>query len=134
MKTYTPKSADISRAWQTINAADQILGRVSTQAATFLMGKHKPTFSRHMDVGDHVVILNAEKIVTTGNKETQKVYTRHSGYPGGLRQIILGKLRAEKPDRILYHAVSGMLPKNKLRDRMLKRLHLVIGPTNPYAK
>ena len=134
MKTYSPSAFDITRSWHLINAQGQILGRLATQVAVFLTGKHKPTFTSHLDTGDNVVIINSEKIVTTGKKEAQKNYYRHSGYPGGLKQTTLGKLREDHPDRIIIHAVSGMLPKNKLRDPRLKRLHVVIGDQHPYGQ
>ncbi len=134
MKTYSPKMSEVKRSWHILDASGQVLGRLATQAAVFLMGKHKPGFTRHLDTGDHVVILNGEKIVVTGKKEQTKVYTRHSGYPGGLSQTTLAQMRTTKPEQILTKAVSGMLPDNKLQDRMLKRLHVVIGSENPYAK
>ena len=133
-QTYSPKISEIQRSWHVFNAKGQILGRLATQVASLLMGKHKSGFVRHLDSGDHVVILNSEQVAVTGKKEETKLYTRHSGYPGGLRQTTLDKLRAEKPTQILVHAVEGMLPKNKLQDRMLKRLHVVVGDVNPYAK
>ncbi len=133
-KTYSPKIGEIKRDWHLLDAEGQLIGRLSTQAAVFLMGKHKTTFVRHLDSGDHVVIINCEKIKSTGQKESQKIYTRHTGWPGGLRQTTLAKLRQDKPQEILTHAISGMLPDNKLKDRMLKHLHLVIGQQNPYAK
>ncbi len=134
MKTYSPKISEVKRNWHVLDANGQVLGRLATQAAVFLMGKHKPGFTRHLDTGDYVVIVNCEKIAVTGKKEETKVYTRHSGYPGGLRQTTLGKLRTEKPTQILTHAVQGMLPDNKLQDRMIKRLHVIVGSENPYAK
>ena len=134
MKTYSPKISEITRDWHVLDANNQILGRMATQAAVLLMGKHKVGFVRHLDSGDHVVILNGEKIMVTGKKENTKIYSRHSGYPGGLTQTTLDKLRVTNPTHILTHAVAGMLPDNKLQDRMLKRLHVVIGSENPYAK
>lgn len=133
-RTYSPSSSDIKRGWHEIDAKGQVLGRLATQVAALLMGKHKVGFVRHLDSGDHVVVLNSEQVTVTGKKETDKVYTHHTGYPGGLRQTTLVKLRAEKPEKIVINAVSGMLPKNKLHDRMLKRLHVVVGSQNPYAK
>ncbi|MDO8488327.1 MAG: 50S ribosomal protein L13 [bacterium] len=133
-KTYSPKISEIKRDWHVLDADGQILGRLATQAATLLMGKHKPGFVRHLDSGDQVVILNSEKIKVTGKKEQNKVYTHHTGYQGGLRQITLEKQRKLKPEKILTHAIEGMLPANKLQARMLKRLHVVIGSENPYAK
>lgn len=133
-RTYSPKISEIKRGWHVLDAQSQVLGRLAGQAATLLMGKHKPNFVRHLDSGDHVVILNGEKIQVTGKKEEQKVYTRHSGYSGGLKQTTLVRQRQVYPERILTHAVAGMLPKNKLQAKMLKRLHVVIGSDNPYAK
>lgn len=133
-KTYSPKASEVNRNWHVLDAKGQVLGRLATQVATLLMGKNKAGFVRHMDTGDHVVILNCEQIAVTGKKEQSKVYTRHSGYPGGLKQTTLDKLRAQFPHRVLEHAVAGMLPKNKLQAKMLKRLHLVVGSENPYAK
>jgi large subunit ribosomal protein L13 len=134
MKTYVPSATEIKRAWHEIDAQDQIIGRVATQAAILLMGKHKPTFVRNLDSGDHVVILNAERIVSTGRKETQKIYAHHTGHVGGYRQTTLSKLRVEDPAEIIKHAVFGMLPKNKLRDNMIKRLYVVIGSEHQYGK
>ena len=134
IKTYSPKISEIKRDWHLLDAQDQIIGRLATQAAVFLMGKHKPGFVRHLDCGDHVVIVNGEKIKSTGNKETQKVYTHHTGHPGGLRQITLASLRQTHPDQILTKAVFGMLPDNKLKSKMIRRLYVIVGPTNPYAK
>ena len=133
-KTYSPKVSQIKRSWHVLDAKGQVLGRLATQIAVFLMGKHKPTFARHLDSGDHVVVLNSEQIVVTGKKEGTKVYARHTGYPGGLRLTSISRLRSEHPQRIVTTAVAGMLPKNKLHDRMLKRLHAVVGDKNPYAK
>lgn len=134
IRSYSPKISEVKRGWHLLDASDQIIGRLSTQAAVLLMGKNKPGFTRHLDTGDNVVIINGEKIKSTGNKETQKVYTHHTGYPGGLRQITLQKLRQTNPSQILIHAISGMLPDNKLKWRVLKRLHVITGPENIYAK
>lgn len=134
MTTHVPTTQTLTRYWHLFDAQNQVLGRLATQAAVKLMGKHKPDFARHLDMGDHVVIINAEKIVTTGNKDAQKLYRKHSGYPGGFREISLAKLRLEKPTEVLHKAIAGMLPSNKLQDRMLTRLHIFIGPTNPYAQ
>jgi large subunit ribosomal protein L13 len=131
--TVVPTPATLNRAWHLIDAQGQVLGRVATEAAVKLMGKNKTDFARHLDMGDHVVILNAEQIAVTGSKESQKLYHRHSGYPGGFRKTTLTQLRASKPTEILHHAISGMLPDNKLKASMLRRLHLIIGSTNPYA-
>jgi len=132
MKTYSPKSSEITRAWHLIDAKDQVLGRLATQVASLLMGKSKTMFARHLDMADHVVITNAERVKVTGRKERQKLYHRHSGYPGGMVVLTLSQVRASHPDRIIIHAVSGMLPKNKLQDRLLKHLHVFPGPDHPY--
>jgi large subunit ribosomal protein L13 len=133
-KTYSPKTADINRKWHLLDATDQILGRLSVKIAKFLMGKDKVIFSRHLDNGDQVVVLNSEKIKLTGTKELDKLYHRHSGYGGGYKKLNVSQVRMSHPDRLLKHAVSGMLPKNKLRAKMLTRLHLLIGSTNPYEQ
>ena len=133
-RTFSPKVSEITRNWHVLDASNQILGRLASQAAILLMGKNKPGFTRHLDTPHHMVILNGEKIMVTGNKEATKVYTRHSGYPGGLTQTTLDKLRVTQPTHILAHAVEGMLPDNKLQSKMMKRLHVVVGSDNPYAK
>jgi large subunit ribosomal protein L13 len=134
MKTYSPKASEIKRQWHSIDASGKILGKVATEAAGLLMGKHKPTFSRHLDGGDFVVITNAEKVRVTGNKSKQKLYYRHSGYPGGLKSISLEKLSQADPTRIIEYAVKGMLPKNRLRDGMMKRLRVYVGEPQPVKK
>lgn len=118
----TTKFSDIKRATHEIDAKGQVLGRLSTQVATLLVGKNKPYFTRHLDCGDFVTILNAKDIKVTGNKETTKTYTRYSGYPGGIKRTNLKMLRATKPNEIIHHAVWGMLPNNKLRDIWITRL------------
>ncbi len=133
-KTFSPKTAEIIRAWQLLDATDQTLGRLSTKIANFLMGKNKPTFARHIDSGDQVVVLNAEKIKFSGSKETAKRYHSHSGFKGGVKKLSVTQVRQAHPDRLLEHAVNGMLPKNKLRDKMMTRLHLIIGDVNPYEQ
>lgn len=133
MKTYSPKSAEITRAWHLIDAKDQVLGRLATRVATLLMGKSKTIFSRHLDMADHVVVTNAAAVKVSGKKEKQKLYRRHSGYPGGMVVYTLSQVRAAHPDRIIIHAVSGMLPKNKLQDKLLTHLHVYPGPDHPYA-
>ena len=122
MKTYSVKPAEIKREWHLIDASDKVLGRLATQAANLLMGKHKPIFSRHLDTGDFVVVINAAKVRVTGSKAKQKLYYRHSGYLGGLKETPLKKLFKEKPQEVLKKAVYGMLPKNKLRPKQIKRL------------
>lgn len=132
MKTYQPTQKEIKRDWHLLDAKGQILGRLATQAAVFLTGKHKVNFSRHMDSGDKVVILNAEKIVVTGRKKLQKTYKSHSGYPGGFKERSFEKVMGEHPERILEHAISGMLPDNRLKSERLKRLTVVVGDKNPH--
>lgn len=132
MKTYSPKASDIERQWHLIDANGVILGKVATQAANWLMGKHKPMFARHLDVGDYVVIINAEKVSVTGGKETKKMYYRHSNYPGGFKVTSLGAMLETHPTRIIEHAVKGMLPQNRLNDRMMKRLRIYVGEKHPH--
>ena len=132
MKTYSVKAVDIERQWHVMDASGKVLGRLATQIASLLMGKHKPLFSRNMDVGDFVVIVNADKVRVTGNKAKQKLYYRHSGYPGGLKSISLEKMMQTHPTRVVEYAVKGMLPQNRLRARMMKRLRVYTGDTHPY--
>ncbi len=134
MKTYSVKAGDIKRETHVIDASDKILGRVATQIATLLMGKHKATFSRNADVGDIVTVINAEKVQVTGKKPVQKMYYSHSNYPGGFKVISYEKLMVEHPERIITFAVDGMLPQNHLHDRMLKRLKVYAGPTAGVVK
>ena len=114
MKTYSTKAADIKREWHVIDASGQVLGRLATRVAHLLMGKHKAIFAPHLDTGDYVIIINADKIQVTGNKAKQKVYYRHSGYPGGLKSITLEKMMQTHPTRVIEHAVKGMLPRTRL--------------------
>ena len=113
-------------------SADQILGKVATQAACLLMGKHRPTFTRHLDMGDYVVVINADKLHFTGNKSRQKLYYRHSAYPGGLKSLSLEKMMQLDPSRVVKYAVRGMLPRNRLGDSMLKKLRVYIGNAHPH--
>lgn len=133
MSTFSPKPGDISRAWHVIDATDVVLGRLAAQAATLLRGKHKPTFAPHMDMGDFVVIINAEKVAVSGNKRTDKFIYNHSGYPGGLRKRSVGEMIDKQPDRLVEKAVHGMLPKNKLGRAMSKKLKVYAGPDHPHA-
>jgi large subunit ribosomal protein L13 len=133
MNTHTPKAQDISRDWYLFDAKDQILGRLATKIAGILMGKGKTDFARHFDMGDHIVVINAAEIAVTGNKKLQKLYHRHSGFPGGMRVTRLEEMLERHPDRVIIHAVAGMLPDNKLHDRMLKHLHVFAGPQHPYT-
>lgn len=122
--TYMAKPQDIKRSWYIIDAAERPLGRVATEAARLLRGKHKPEFTPHIDTGDHVIILNAEKVVLTGRKLEQKFYYRHSGYPGGLKKIDYATMIEKQPEKVLYMAVRGMLPHNRLGRAMLKKLRV----------
>ncbi|MEE8485014.1 MAG: 50S ribosomal protein L13 [Acidimicrobiia bacterium] len=131
-RTFSPKPGDIKRVWYVVDAADAPLGRLSSQVAQILRGKSKPTYAPHMDGGDFVIIVNAEKIYVSGNKETQKIYFRHSGYPGGLRAETFAKVRKERPERIIESAVRGMLPKNRLGRQMIKKLKVYAGPDHPH--
>lgn len=134
MKTYQPKGKEVKREWHTVDAKDEVLGRISTKIASFLMGKGKVNFSRHMDSGDNVVVINSEKVVVTGKKASQKTYKSHSGYPGGFKERKFEKVLKEHPERILEHAVSGMLPDNRLKADRMKRLRIIVGDKNPHAK
>ena len=131
-KTYVIKAADIKREWHLVDASEEVLGRLSTRIAGLLMGKHKPLFCRNLDVGDFVVVLNAEKVRVTGNKAKQKMYYHHSGYPGGLKSISLEKMMQTHPTRVIEHAVKGMLPKNRLSAGMMKRLKVYAGEEHPH--
>ena len=132
MKTYSAKASDIKREWHLIDASDKVLGRMATQVARLLMGKHKPIFSPNLDTGDFVVVINAEKVRVTGNKAQQKVYYRHSGYPGGLKSINLEKLMQTDPTQAIEHAVKGMLPHNRLGAKMIKKLKVYTGESHPH--
>ena len=127
MKTYSTKASEIRRERHVIDAEDRVLGRLATEVARLLMGKHKPMFSRHLDVGDYVVVINAAKVKVTGNKAEQKVYYRHSGYPGGLKSINFEKLMQTHPTRAVERAVKGMLPHTKLGASMMKKLKVYVG-------
>ena len=130
--TPATKITDIKRNWHLVDAKGRVSGRLATEVARFLMGKNKTYFVRNLDCGDYVVVINAQEVKFTGKKEKQKVYYRHSGYPGGLRTIPVERMRKEHPERIIEHAVRGMLPQNKLRDRMLMRLKVFAGEKHPY--
>lgn len=132
MKTYSVKASEIKREWHVIDAADQVLGRLATQVARLLMGKHKPIFTRNLDTGDYVVVINADKVRVTGNKAKQKVYYRHSGYPGGLKTISYDKLMETNPTRVIEHAVKGMVPHTRLGANMMKKLRVYVGDTHPH--
>lgn len=132
-KTYSPKPGDLTHEWFVVDAADVPLGRLASQVAQILRGKHKPTFAPHVDGGDYVVVINAEKVAVTGKKEDAKVYYRHSGYPGGLRALTFAQMRARHPDRIIRIAVKGMLPKNRLGRQIFNKLKVYAGPNHPHA-
>ena len=132
MKTYYAKPHEVEQEWLLIDAEDQVLGRVAAKAAHILRGKHKPTYTPHVDTGDYVVIINADKIRVTGNKGEAKRYYRHSGYPGGLKSESLNEVLAKKPERVLEHAIKGMLPHNTLGRAMGKKLHVYAGPEHPH--
>lgn len=132
-KTFSQKPADVTRRWILIDAADAPLGRVSTEIAKYLIGKYKPTYTSHVDGGDYVVVINAKNTVVTGNKETGKVYYRHSGFPGGIKSATLADVRNAFPERIIENAVKGMLPKNKLVDQRMKRLKIYSGSEHNHA-
>jgi len=132
MKTHVPSQGEIVRQWHVVDAADQVLGRLASKAANILMGKHKPTYTRFLDTGDHVIIINAAKVRVTGRKAEQKVYRRHSGYPGGLTEIGYQKVQATKPTRIVEDAIAGMLPKTKLGKQMYRKLKVYAGDKHPH--
>ena len=132
MKTYSAKASEIKREWHVIDASGKVLGRLATQIARLLMGKHKPIFSPNLDTGDFVVVINAEKVQVTGNKAKQKVYYRHSGYPGGLKSITLEKMMSTNPTRVIEHAVKGMLPHNRLGAKIFKKLKVYAGDAHPH--
>ncbi len=133
MKTYSVKAGEIERDWYVVDAADQVLGRLATRVATVLRGKHKPIYSTHLDTGDYVVVVNAERVRLTGNKADQKEYFRHSGYMGGERFIPFRRMLDRHPDRVIKLAVKGMLPKNTLGRQMLGKLRVYAGPEHPHA-
>lgn len=132
MRTKATKASEIKRSWHLIDAKDQILGRLATKIARLLMGKDKPYFVNYLDCGDYIVVTNVAKIRVTGKKAKQKIYYRHSGYPGGFREINFAKQMEKDPRKIIRHAVAGMLPKNKLKDKRLARLKIFIDEKHPY--
>ena len=133
MRTFTPKPGDITKNWYVIDATDVVLGRLASQAATLLRGKHKATFAPHVDGGDFVIVINADKVALTGAKATDKMVYRHSGYPGGLSAIPIGELLAKNPQRVIENAVKGMLPKNKLAAQQLTHLKVYAGSEHPHV-
>ena len=133
MKTYSAKPREIEQSWYLVDADGQILGRLATEIADTLRGKHKPEYTPHVDTGDFVIVVNAEKIHVTGKKLEQKIYYRHSGYPGGLRERTLAEQLARRPEEVIRKAVKGMLPKNKLAAAQLRKLKVYAGPEHPHA-
>jgi large subunit ribosomal protein L13 len=133
VRTYSPKPGDVQRQWHIIDAQDVVLGRLASQAANLLRGKHKPVYAPHVDMGDFVIIINADKVHLTGNKAAQKLAYRHSGYPGGLRSVRYDELLAKNPERAVEKAIKGMIPKNSLGRQMLSKLKVYSGDTHPHA-
>ena len=133
MRTYSTKKSDIERKWYLVDAQGAVLGRLASEVATILRGKRKPIYAPHLDTGDHVVVVNADKVVLTGDKPEKKKYYRHSGYPGGLREFSYRELLQNKPELVVEKAVRGMLPKNRLGRAMLKKLHVYAGPDHPHG-
>ena len=132
MKTQFPSAKSVERAWHVIDAEGQVLGRLAAKAAGLLMGKHKATYTPFLDTGDHVIVINAKKVRLTGGKEDQKVYRRHTGYPGGLKETPIRKMRATHPERIVELAIWGMLPKSSLGKHMYKKLKVYAGDQHPH--
>jgi large subunit ribosomal protein L13 len=132
MKTYSTKASDIERKWHVIDASGKTLGRLASEVARLLRGKHKPIYVPHLDTGDYVIVINADKVRVTGNKAKQKLYYRHSGYPGGLKSTSLAEMMESHPTRVIEHAVKGMLPKNPLGRAMFKKLKVYAGPNHPH--
>ncbi len=132
-RTYTPKASEIQREWRVVDADGATLGRLATQIATLLRGKHRVTFAPHLDSGDPVIVVNAARIKVTGNKLQDKMYVRHSGYPGGFRAENLEKLLARRPEEVIRRAVRGMLPQNRLGEQMMRKLHVYAGAEHPHA-
>ena len=133
MPTYSPSAKDITRDWYIVDAEGLTLGRIATRIATVLRGKHKPTFTPHMDMGDHVIVINADKIVLTGDKAEQKLYHSHSGFPGGIRSVPFAAMLQKQPTDIVEKAIKGMLPKNKLGRQMGLKLKVYAGADHPHA-
>lgn len=133
MRTYSPKPGEVDRQWHVIDAADVVLGRLASQSAQLLRGKHKPIFAPHLDTGDFVIIVNADKVALTGSKREQKIAYRHSGYPGGLKATSYTQLLERHPEKAVEKAIRGMLPKNSLGRQMLSKLKVYVGPEHPHA-
>lgn len=132
MQTYATKGKDIEKKWYVVDATDRILGRLASEISRLLMGKHKPYITRHLDVGDFVIVINAKKVRLTGKKLEQKYYFRHTGYPGGVKMVRLDKMLSEKPEKVIRHAVRGMLPHNSLGRHQLKKMKVYAGPDHPH--
>ncbi len=132
MRTYVTKPADIEKRWYVVDAEGQTLGRLASKVAAVLRGKNKPTFAPFLDTGDHVIVINADKVVVTGRKQDRKLYYHHSGYPGGLKTTSFRKLMQLRPERVIEHAVRGMLPRNRLGRAMARKLKVYAGPTHPH--
>lgn len=133
-RTYSPRAAEIRRSWHVVDASSEPLGRLASRAAMLLQGKHKPMYAPHMDTGDYVIVVNAARVELTGKRKAQdKLYHRHSGYPGGLRSVSLAWMLARHPERVIEHAVRGMLPKNSLGRKMMRKLRVYAGPLHPHA-
>ena len=133
MNTFSPKAEDVTSSWHVVDASGKMLGRLATEVANILRGKNKPIFTPHVDCGDFVIVINAEKIEVSGKKEIQKVYSRHSGFPGGFKQETLRDLRARKPEAILEKAIRGMLPHTRLGDHQFTKLKVYAGPEHPHV-
>jgi large subunit ribosomal protein L13 len=133
MRTYTPKASEITRQWHVVDAKGLVLGRMCTEVARLLRGKHKPTFAPHIDTGDHVIVVNASKVVLTANKGERELVWRHSGYPGGIKSQRYGDLLARKPEELIRRTVKGMLPKGPLGRQMIGKLKVYAGPDHPHA-
>lgn len=133
VKTFSAKPSDVTRSWYVVDAEGQTLGRMATQIATVLRGKHKPVFTPHLDTGDFVIVVNAEKVKVTGGKESKKMYHRHSGYPGGLTSMTFQEMVQRNPERAVEKAVWGMLPKTRLGRKQIKKLKVYRGPEHPHA-
>jgi large subunit ribosomal protein L13 len=133
MKTYSPKPKEIVRAWYVVDGRGQVLGRLASEVAKILRGKHKPTYAPHLDTGDHVIVVNAAGVRLTGEKAGKKVYHRHSGYPGGIKDRLFERVHAERPESAVERAIRGMLPKNRLGRQMARKLQVYSGPEHPHA-
>ena len=132
MKTYSPKAKEIQETWHVVDAEGRPLGRLASETAQLLRGKHRPTFAPHLDNGDFVIVVNASKVKVTGNKAQQKLYRRHSGYPGGLKETVLADMLDRHPERVIQQAVKGMLPHNRLSRQILRHLKVYAGPDHPH--